>query len=81
MFRLYKIAIVVLFLLFCCSIAFAEPTQEVKNENSYLGINVEKQPEQDKNEQLITNKKSFLFINIVINGKSCEVKDVSNSEN
>lgn len=81
MFKLYKIVIVVLFLIFCTAIALAEPIQEVKNDNSYLGINIEKQPEQDKNEQLITNKKSFLFINIVINGKSCEVKDVSDSKN
>lgn len=81
MFKLYKILIVVLFLIFFTAIALAEPTQEVKNDNSYLGINIEKQPEQDKNEQLITNKKSFLFINIVINGKSCEVKDVSDGKN
>lgn len=52
----------------------SEPKQTIKNENSYLGINIEKQPQQKNNEQLITNKKSFLFINIVINGKIKENK-------
>lgn len=48
--------------------------QVLENENSYLGINFMKQPEENGGKQLVTNKKSFLFINIVINGKPVEVK-------
>lgn len=48
--------------------------QVLKNENSYLGINFMKQPEENGGKQLVTNKKSFLFINVVINGKPVEVK-------
>lgn len=48
--------------------------QVLDNENSYLGINFMKQPEENGGKQLVTNKKSFLFINIVINGKPVEVK-------
>ena len=48
--------------------------QVLDNENSYLGINFMKQPEENGGKQLVTDKKSFLFINIVINGKPVEVK-------
>lgn len=49
--------------------------QVLDNENSYLGINFMKQPEENGGKQLVTNKKSFLFINVVINGKPVEVKE------
>lgn len=57
----------------------AQPAQQaenqvLENENSYLGINFMKQPEENGGKQLVTNKKSFLFINVVINGKPVEVK-------
>ena len=48
--------------------------QVLENENSYLGINFMKQPEENGGKQLVTNRKSFLFINVVINGKPVEVK-------
>ena len=48
--------------------------QVLENETSYLGINFMKQPEENGGKQLVTNKKSFLFINVVINGKPVEVK-------
>ena len=48
--------------------------QVLENENSYLGINFMQQPEENGGKQLVTNKKSFLFINVVINGKPVEVK-------
>ena len=48
--------------------------QVLENENSYLGLNFMKQPEENGGKQLVTNKKSFLFINVVINGKPVEVK-------
>ena len=34
-----------------------------------------KQPEEQGGKQLVTNKKSFLFINIVINGKPVVVQE------
>lgn len=46
-----------------------ETTQEVLNENTYLGVNFEKAPAEPTGKQLITNHKSFLIINIVVNGK------------
>lgn len=46
-----------------------ETTQEVLNENTYLGVNFEKAPTEPTGKQLITNHKSFLIINIVVNGK------------
>ena len=43
-----------------------QPTQQaenqvLENENSYLGINFMKQPEENGGKQLVTNKKSFLL--------------------
>ena len=73
--------LMVLFLIMTFSgIAFAETTentesQKIENENSYLGINFEKQPEEQSGKQLITNKKSFLFVNVIINGKPITVKE------
>ena len=43
--------------------------QKIDNENSYLGVNFEKKPTSENGGQLIKNHKSFLIINIVINGK------------
>lgn len=43
--------------------------QEIQNENTYLGVNFEKAPTEPTGKQLITNHKSFLIINIVVNGK------------
>lgn len=73
--------LMVLFVIMTFSgIAFAETpknteSQKVENENSYLGINFEKQPEEQSGKQLITNKKSFLFVNVIINGKPITVKE------
>ena len=51
-----------------------KPDQVVKQEKSFLGINLVKEPKHEQGKQLVSNKKSFLFINIVINGK-CKVRD------
>lgn len=51
--------------------------QEIQNENTYLGVNFEKAPAEPNGKQLITNHKSFLIINIVVNGK---VKPKTNTE-
>lgn len=44
-------------------------TQEIQNENTYLGGNFLKAPAEPNSKQLITNHKSFLILNIIINGK------------
>lgn len=44
-------------------------TQEVQNDNAYLGTNVLKAPAEPNAKQLVTNHKSFLVLNIIINGK------------
>lgn len=65
--------IIILFLMTVLSSGvFAENAveQEIKNDNSYLGINFQKKPAQEEGKQLITNHKSFLVLNIVINGKN-----------
>ena len=50
-------------------------TQKINNDNAYLGVNFMKQPEENGGQQLIANKKSFLFINVIINGKPLTVKE------
>lgn len=49
--------------------------QEIQNEQTYLGINFEKTPTNSNSKQLITNHKSFLIFNIIINGKIKEGKE------
>lgn len=44
-------------------------TQEIENENTYLGANLLKVPSESNSKQLVTNHKSFLILNIIINGK------------
>ena len=44
-------------------------TQEVQNDNTYLGANLLKAPAEPNAKQLVTNHKSFLILNIIINGK------------
>lgn len=48
--------------------------QTIDNQNSYLGVNFEKTPDQTEGKQKIKNERSFLFINIIINGKVKESK-------
>ena len=64
-----KIFATLLLLLFVAPVFAQETTQEVLNENTYLGVNFEKAPTEPAGKQLITNHKSFLIINIVVNGK------------
>ena len=64
-----KIFTTLLLLLFVVPVFAQETTQEVLNENTYLGVNFEKAPAEPTGKQLITNHKSFLIINIVVNGK------------
>ena len=44
-------------------------TQEIFNEKSYAGFNLEKQPETQDGKQAITNKGSWFNFNIIINRK------------
>lgn len=43
--------------------------QTIQNETTYLGANFQKAPAEPNGKQLITNHKSFLIINIIVNGK------------
>lgn len=44
-------------------------TQEIQNETTYLGANFLKAPAEPSAKQLVTNHKSFLILNIIVNGK------------
>lgn len=43
--------------------------QTIQNENTYLGANFQKAPAEPNGKQLIVNHKSFLILNIIVNGK------------
>ena len=53
--------------------------QTIDNTNSYLGVNFEKTPDQTEGKQTIKNERSFLFINIILNGKIKECKPENNN--
>ena len=67
-----KILTISLLLLLLTPLAFSKEIvdQEISNDNSYLSTNFQKKPTQKEGKQLITNHKSFLVLNIVINGKN-----------
>ena len=60
---------------FAAEEAVQQENQKVDNNGSFLGVNFVKQPEEQGGKQLVTNKKSFLFINVVINGKPVVVQE------
>ncbi len=67
-----KISIFLFLLFFCNQIVFADeviPQQAVKNEQSYFTANLQKQPQEGKQKQTISNHLTFFTINIQINGK------------
>lgn len=68
-----KILLTVLLLIGIPVLATEVTEQTVQNESTYLGVNFQKAPTEPNGKQLITNHKSFLIINIVVNGK---IKDV-----
>ncbi len=47
----------------------ALPKQTVKNEQSYFMANLQKQPQEGRQKQGITNHFTFFTINVQINGK------------
>lgn len=67
-----KILVMSLLLLLFIPLAFSKEIvdQEINNDNSYLSTNFQKKPTQKEGRQLITNHKSFLVLNIIINGKN-----------
>ena len=67
-----KILIISLLLLLFTPLTFSKEIvdQEINNDNSYLSTNFQKKPTQKEGRQLITNHKSFLVLNIIINGKN-----------
>lgn len=67
-----KIAVILSLFLFCGQVVFADeiaPQQAVKNEQSYFTANLQKQPQEGKQKQTISNHLTFFTINIQINGK------------
>lgn len=68
-----KVFITILSLMFFCSaVAIAadvQPEQNIKNDQSYATLNLQKQPQSGKQKQGITNHFTFFTINVQINGK------------
>lgn len=64
---------------FCSSVALAtdvQPEQNIKNDQSYATLNLQKQPQSGKQKQGITNHFTFFTINVQINGK---INDIDSS--
>ena len=75
-----KLSIILSLLLFCSSGVFADevtPQQTVKNEQAYFTANLQKQPQDGKQKQGITNHFTFFTINVQVNGK---IKDSDNAK-
>lgn len=76
-----KIIIIMINLMFFCSaVAIAadvQPEQNIKNDQSYATLNLQKQPQSGKQKQGITNHFTFFTINVQINGKINDI-DPSN---
>jgi hypothetical protein len=67
-----KNIVILLLMVVLCNGVLAEDIieQEIQNDSSYLSANFQKKPAQEEGKQLITNHKSFLVLNIIINGKN-----------
>ena len=67
-----KIAFILGLLFFCSQITFADevlPKQDIKNDQVYGTLNIQKQPQEGKQKQGITNHFTFFTINVQVNGK------------
>ena len=67
-----KLAIILGLLLASSSIVFADdvmPAQSAKNNQAYFTANIQKQPQNSKQKQAISNHFTFFTINIQVNGK------------
>ena len=68
-----KLTLILVLLLFCAQSVLADevtPAQIVKNDQSYFTANLQKQPQEGKQKQDITNHFTFFTINVQINGKA-----------
>lgn len=54
--------------------------QKIENQNSYVGLNVEKADPSTDVKQSIKNERSWFLINIVINGKVKECSAKTNNQ-
>jgi hypothetical protein len=73
-------SIVLSLMFFCSTVAIAadvQPEQNIKNDQSYATLNLQKQPQSGKQKQGITNHFTFFTINVQINGKINDI-DPSN---
>jgi len=76
--RIFSIVLGLMF--FCSTVAIAadvQPEQNIKNDQSYATLNLQKQPQSGKQKQGITNHFTFFTINVQINGKINDI-DPSN---
>ena len=67
-----KLSIILGLLLVSSSVVFADevtPAQSAKNNQAYFTANLQKQPQEEKAKQRITNSFTFFTINVQINGK------------
>lgn len=75
--RIFSIVLSLMF--FCSAVAIAadvQPEQNIKNDQSYATLNLQKQPQSGKQKQGITNHFTFFTINVQINGK---INDIDHS--
>lgn len=67
-----KLSILLSLLFFCSTVVFADevlPQQDIKNDQAYGTLNIQKQPQEGKQKQGITNHFTFFTINVQVNGK------------
>lgn len=72
-----KLSIILGILFLCSTACLADdvmPEQTVKNDQSYFTANLQKQPQEGKQKQGITNHFTFFTINVQINGKITETE-------
>ena len=69
-----KMLLVLMICILTAAMTYAEPIQEVENNQSYFTANLQKQPKKD-NKQKIHNHFSFFVINVQINGKVDRLSD------
>lgn len=67
-----KLSILLSLMFFCSTVVFADevlPQQDIKNDQAYGTLNIQKQPQEGKQKQGITNHFTFFTINVQVNGK------------
>lgn len=67
-----KLAVILSLLFLSSTVVFADevlPQQDIKNDQAYGTLNIQKQPQEGKQKQGITNHFTFFTINVQVNGK------------